>query len=292
MPVTSKHIQFKEPKLTFKKNAYPVVSDHLPKPYFVGLWVGSRQSGKTYNTVKHIKAYEESNIINPKYNKRMECKTYIISPTYDANPVFSSLSSVHPRDVYTSYSDETLAMILNDVQEQRAETEEYNKKLEVWKKYMKSQDLEDLEEEELMMLEEMSFMEPHPCRYPGGAYNFLILDDLVGSGAFKNGRSFLTNTVLKNRHLGINICILTQSIRSIPKPIRANTSVFVLFKYANQKIVLEDIYEEVSGKATQEQFLQLFDYATEGEHNPLVLDFTGNKNEVFKKGFSELLYLV
>jgi hypothetical protein len=138
----------------------------------------------------------------------------------------------------------------------------------------------------------MGFNEPHEPKYPNGCFCFLILDDLVGSSAFKvQGRSYLTNVVLKNRHLGINICILTQSMKSVNKPIRVNTSLFTLFKYANQKMILNDIYEEISGKVSENEFLELFDYATEDAHSPLVLDFTNGKSDVFRKGYFEILQL-
>ena len=54
------------------------------------------------------------------------------------------------------------------------------------------------------------FEPPKKPRFPNDVVNFLILDDLVGSSAFKTvGRSALTNLVLKNRHLGINILMMT-----------------------------------------------------------------------------------
>jgi hypothetical protein len=206
--------------------------------------------------------------------------------------VFNSLESLDEEDVYTVYSDEILHMIVQDIDQEKANTIAYHKQMEVWSRFVKAQDVEKMSDHDIIELEKMAFSEPMPCKYPNGVFNILILDDLVGSGAFKAGKSYLTNVVLKNRHLGMNICILSQSMKSIPKPIRVNTSIFVLFKYANQRIVLEDVYEEISGKATQTDFLQFFDYATTQDHGSLVLDFTGKKDEVFKNGFNEVLSLM
>jgi len=291
MPIKSRTLAIKEPTLKYKSNSYPIVSDGLPKPYFVGMWVGSRQSGKTHSCVKLIRQYEETGVFNPENRKQMAIRTIVISPTFDANPVFKSLESLDEEDVYTIYSDEILHMIVNDIAQEKLNTLAYHKQMEVWKRFIKSSDIQGMSDDDIIELEKMGFSEPIECKYPNGVFNVLVLDDLVGSGAFKTGRSFLTNVVLKNRHLSLNICILSQSMKSIPKPIRVNTSVFVLFKYSNERIILEDVYEEVSGKATQDEFLQYFDFATADDHGALVLDFTNLKSEVFKRGFNEVLSL-
>jgi|APGre2960657404_1045060.scaffolds.fasta_scaffold32525_2 hypothetical protein len=289
--VKSKILNIKEPTLKYKSNAYPIVADGLPKPYWVSMFVGSRQSGKTYTCAKLIRQYEETGVFNPDSRKAMAIRTIIISPTFDANPVFNSLESLDEEDVYTVYSDGILQMIVQDIDQEKNNTIAYHKQMEVWSRFVKAQDVDKMSDHDIIELERMAFSEPMPCKYPNGVFNILILDDLVGSGAFKAGKSYLTNVVLKNRHLGMNICILSQSMKSIPKPIRVNTSIFVLFKYANQRIVLEDVYEEISGKATQNDFLEFFDYATTQDHGSLVLDFTGKKDEVFKNGFNEILSL-
>ena len=68
----------------------------------------------------------------------------------------------------------------------------------------------------------------------------VILDDMVGTSAFKaQGKSALTNLCLKNRHLSISLCILCQSLKMIPKAIRNNTSLFVIFKFASTRSLLK-----------------------------------------------------
>jgi hypothetical protein len=133
---------------------------------------------------------------------------------------------------------------------------------------------------------------PKPPRFPNGAVNFLILDDLIGSSAFKTtGKSALTNLILKNRHLGINILCMTQNLKAIPKSIRTNTSLFVIFKFASKKIIVDDLYEEVSNILPIDKFEKLFDYATEDEHAALVIDFTGTKDNRFKKSWDNILHI-
>ena len=150
--------------------------------------------------------------------------------------------------------------------------------------------LEELSAEELMHLELTNYEPPQQPKYPNGVVTLFILDDLVGSTAFKSvGKSALTNLVLKNRHLGINIMIATQNLKAIPKSIRTNTSLFVIFKFASKKVITEDLYEEVSNCLTLQKFEDLLDYATKDEHDCLVIDFTQPKEMRFKMNFNSIL---
>ena len=65
--------------------------------------------------------------------------------------------------------------------------------------------------------------------------NIIVLDDLMATGAFTNKKlSSLTNNLVKNRHNGISFAILAQSIKSIPKNIRLNCTVFFVGKFASK----------------------------------------------------------
>ena len=57
---------------------------------------------------------------------------------------------------------------------------------------------------------------------------------------------FLTNAMIKNRHINVCLAVLVQSIRAVPQKIRMNCIVFQLAAFKNQKVVLSDIHEEVS----------------------------------------------
>ena len=82
----------------------------------------------------------------------------------------------------------------------------------------------------------MNYSPPIPPRFPNGCVVYLVLDDLVGTNLYKStGKSAFTNLVLKNRHLGINILMLVQNLKAVPKSIRTNRSLFVIFKFASKK---------------------------------------------------------
>jgi hypothetical protein len=84
--------------------------------------------------------------------------------------------------------------------------------------------------------------------------------------------SSLTKKLIKNRHSGISFAILAQSVKSFPKNIRLNCNVFFIGKFASKKVVLEDLYEEVSNVLTIEQIEELYDVATQEQYGSPIID--------------------
>ena len=64
----------------------------------------------------------------------------------------------------------------------------------------------------------------------------------------------------------------------------------ISIKFANKKMVLDDIYPVVSAYVTPEKLMELYEYATTEPHNALVIDGTGSKI-IFKKNFDKILEL-
>lgn len=271
------------------KYPQPPDGSHIPRNYFVALAVGGRGSGKTFAITQIIKQQEQHGIFFE--GKKVGIRTYLISPTVDANPVFQTLKSLEDR-TYRQYSDELLTEIIDDVKAIRKEIERYLKKKELYRRFMRTHNMEDFELADLMELERTGFQPPE-CPYPGYEHGFivnLVLDDLIGSNAIKQGRSALTNALLRNRHLGMNIFICTQGLKSVPKVIRNNASTYLIFAYANHMMLVNDMYPEVSNLVTEEEFEALFKYATTGDDRPfLLIDFNAPKEERFRKKFDRYL---
>ena len=300
MPITEQAVQhWEHAPLHFKPNKYPQpLSADLPRMYFVGLFVGSRGSGKTFAIAQLLKQYERWGIQDgggaPQRRDgdgvKVAQRVVLFSPTVDANPVFTSLTHLEQEDIVTSYSDEKLLAVLEDVKRERDETLEYQRQRALYRKFVTARTVDTLSAEELLELERMDFEPPKPPKYPEGCVCFFVLDDLIGSAAFKaTGRSALTNLVLKNRHLGVNILIATQNLRAIPKSIRTNTGLFVIFRYANKRVITDDLYEEVSNTLRPEEFEDIFDYATSDDHACLVIDFSAPREARFKRNFDTVL---
>jgi len=140
------------------------------------------------------------------------------------------------------------------------------------------------------LLEEYDYMHPRDFKHDPPKVNIIILDDLLGSNAFtRKTQSVLTNAMIKNRHCGINYAVLVQSIRAVPKTIRINCSVFQLAKFGSKKVILNDIYEEVSNITTIEKYEMLYDYATNKKYGSLIIDATNGKR--FLSNFNSELFI-
>ena len=143
------------------------------------------------------------------------------------------------------------------------------------------------------ILEKYSFEDPDEIpkpKYEISPVVIIVLDDLMATGAFTNKKlSSLTNNLIKNRHNGISFAILAQSVKSIPKNIRLNCNLFFISKFASKKVVLDDMFEEVSNVLTPEQFEELYDTATNEQYGSLIIDNT-HKEKRFLRGLdSELI---
>ena len=235
MSITTEHIpHLSNVKQEYKSNKYPLCpAQNLPKMYFVSLFVGSRGSGKTYSACQLLKLYEKNGMYQN--GVKLDQRLILISPTSHANPVFTSLKNLDDSDIYGTYSDSLLLDILDNIAHEKKETADYQRKMKLWNKLNKNAQeknnsftLSHAEHSDLMDFELNDYEKPETPRFPIGVVNFLILDDLVGSSAFKTtGKSALTNLALKNRHLGINILCMTQNLKAIPKSIRTNTTAYL-----------------------------------------------------------------
>jgi len=277
------------------KVVYPQCNDEgAPKNYFVALFVGARGSGKTYLLTKLLKTFEEKKCY--KYNREIPQRIVLISPTAhsDSNVIFKSLKNLDwDVDVITEYSDEILKKKIEEVKKDLDEAKEYQEYDIVYKRFKKLK-IDKLTDDECKLLYKYNFQKfediPEP-KYPNGFLMHLIVDDMIGSNIFKNGKSFFTNLCIRNRHVVPgNIIIATQAIMMVPKTIRLNANLIVLFKFANKKQVILDIHPIVSAYVTEEKLMELYEYATAEAHNALVIDGTSSKI-VFKKNFNKILLL-
>ena len=264
-----------------------------PLFYWNLLSVASRGSGKTYNSVKLLKHYEDNKLID---NDGIihPLRTIVISPTLDQNLIFNNLKSLSEEDKYDKFSDELLQSIVDDIKKNKEETEKYHKYLEAFKKtiHIKENKLTEFFEknpEIYDILKEYNYEDPDEIQKPKylvNPVNIIILDDLMGSAiAFSNKKaSVLLNNLIKNRHNQISFAILAQSVKSVPKNIRANCNLFFIGKFASKKIVLEDMYMEVSNVLTPEQFEELYDYCVkDNQYGALIIDCT-HKDKRFLSG--------
>jgi hypothetical protein len=272
--------------LVYKKTLYPIPHNkYLPLPYFLSLYCGGRGAGKTWGVCQLLKQYEASGLYDPNTNQDVQQRIILISPTVHANPVFTSLKYLDEKDIYTKYSDGRLKKIVNDIENQQKETKEYQRKLKIYKKFIKNK---KLDQDEIFELEMNNYEHPTKPQFETDPINFLVLDDCLGSAAFRQGKSPFTAFAIKNRHYKTCVLILTQNLKGIPKSLRINVNLFILFKFSNKKVLL-DMYDEVENLLTEDEFMMLYNYATQDSHDCLVLDFTNGNKYQFRKNYNKIL---
>jgi hypothetical protein len=270
-------------KLSFDKLNYPQCTcGKCPRFFWNGLHIGARGSGKTYTIVQMIKHYEKNKIM--KDGTEYKLRTHLISPTIQANEIYQSLDSLDlDKDGHENYSDKLILDIIGGIKERKQKYEDYLLYKKYYEKVMRTPEskLEKLYDENPDMfdlLERYNYQHPSEIEHEDAEVNIIVLDDLLGSDAFtRKTKSTLVNAMIKNRHIGVCFALLVQSIRSVPKNIRLNCSVFQLATFKNKKMVLDDIYEEISNVLGIDEFEELYDHATAKPYGSLIIDTTNGK---------------
>ena len=270
-------------KLSFDKLNYPnCMCGKCPKFFWNMLNIGARGSGKTYTICQMIKHYEKNKIMRDGVVYKL--RTHLISPTIQANEIYQSLDSLDmDSDAHENYTDKLILDIIAGIKERKQKYEDYLLYKKYYEKVMKTPEnkLEKLYDENpdmFNLLEQFNYQHPSELEHDKPEVNIVILDDLLGSDAFtRRTKSTLVNAMIKNRHIGVCFSLLVQSIRSVPKNIRLNCSVFQLATFKNKKMILEDIYEEISNVIGIDDFEELYDHATAKPYGSLIIDTTNGK---------------
>ena len=100
---------------------------------------------------------------------------------------------------------------------------------------------------------------PNP-NFPNGFYTCIILDDILGTTALRQGRSRLTYYMLNDRHTaqGVNFITKTQNIMTIPKRVLMNLNYLAIFRFANNEVILNDLSPHISASTTLQYFDKIY----------------------------------
>lgn len=288
---------------SFKANLYPRPNNRfIQKPYFICCAVGARGSGKSYIVVKLLSNQEKSGFKDAEEGQKVGIRHILFSPTFEANPIFSTLKYLNEEeDVHNEFTEQKLLDVLSEVKHEREETKKYKEYKIAFEKYDKMSD-DEFERwddyDAIGLLYSNNFVHWRkivPPKYPNGCVTNIVLDDcLAEKNCFSQKKSSaLVKAVLNSRHYGVNIIMCSQNLKSINKSIRSNTDLWFLFKFKSEKIILNDLYEEISGMLSPEEFLLLFDYATSDEfpNSCLCIDGKAEKGERFKRNLDNILRL-
>ncbi len=126
------------------------------------MFIGAKNSGKSYGLVKLLKFYEDEPIKDSDDNT-LQIRTILLCPTANsvANPIFQSLKSLQEEDVILNYSDDILLdKIHHKIEEisiEKQEIADYKKYIKAWKKFEKLEEIEKLDDEEVLLLSKWVF---------------------------------------------------------------------------------------------------------------------------------------
>lgn len=290
MTIESVPSNYDPPKLRYKKNRYPQSSNKaLPSLFFLGIFCAPRGCGKTYSCAELVRAFEKD---KPKDNEgnQFSIRTVVVSPTFDAQECWGALKSIDEDDVFRNYNPDTISTIVQSIKKTNEECNQYKHELDIYKKWMRTKSEKSMTNEELLWLDHHDFEKPEPPnKYGTGCVTMLILDDLVGSSAFKSGKNPLIELALKNRHERVNLCIMTQHIKGLPPALRTNASFWYIGRVNSTKVV-QALWEEVaSGLVTENEFQELLDEAWSEDHGALCIDMSKPKAQRFSVNMKRYL---
>jgi len=254
-----------------KKNVPQSTNNSLPSLFNTSLFVGSKGTGKSYKLTKLLKLYEQSKIKDDD-GIEYEMRVILICPTASsgANEVYKVLNSLdQENDVHLDYNDELILKILDDIKLKQVEYDNIIKYKKIYDKFNKIKDVSKLDDEELQLLEENDFMKPDNIK---PKITWIIFDDLVGLGVFnKKAKSIISNLTIKHRHLKTNLIFTTQSYRQLPPVIRSNIDIYCIFKSNSYNEILNKIFDDVSGVISMQDFIELYEHATEEKNDCLTI---------------------
>jgi hypothetical protein len=177
----------------FSNVKYPQTKDdNAPKNFFLAIFCGSRGSGKTYLLTKLLKLLEEKKM----YFEGNEIPQRIIlicsTAHSDSNRVFKSLKNLDwDNDVIEDYNDSLLEDKMEELKLDLDHAKEYKLYKSVYKKFKECKDIDELKDDEMKLLYKFNFVKFQDLekpKYPDGFITHYIIDDMIGTNIFKNGR--------------------------------------------------------------------------------------------------------
>jgi hypothetical protein len=269
----------------FKKYNPPEANNpFLPKLWFSMLSASAKNSGKTYNTIQLLTAYENSGFTQE--GEKCEMRTIWISGSTansKNNAIIRTLKSLDPKDIHDidSKNVNMLKEIYDECLKEKQDVEKYVEYEMTYKKW-KEVGEDKLDSLELLILDEKDFVAPNKLLdrplYKRPRVVFMVFDDVLGNPLIFSYKkdNWINKTIIRHRHdseslVPMNMILISQNFRSVSTIIRKNCDLFILLRNANKKKLLENVQEEVGGVVGIKDLEKLYDYAMKEEYGVLVV---------------------
>jgi len=120
------------------------------------------------------------------------------------------------------------------------------------------------------------------------ADNILIVyDDCASERHFWNSQA-VQKLMFNSRHYKVSIIITTQNYKSIPKPLRLNMSMMVIYYTANLA-ELSSIYDENNSNLTFKEFHLMFKKVCSVPYNFLTINYSNTEEYRFQECFEKFI---
>lgn len=255
----------------------------MPSKPFIGAVVASRGGGKTTSIINLVKIYAQTHFFD---------KVILLSPTFYNDPKLQTLQDDrYELKVYTDITYDVISEIISSIKSDVNEYKQYKDYIKVWKRFVKAKSpeawLDQADPAEIAILQEHDFQPPQTPWVHGMPTTLIIADDLVGNRAVYNNQE-LVKFLLVHRHWLTSILFAVQVYKgAIPRGLRNNLSLLMLFNNKNHQI-RKEIAEELASHITVEQFEAIWDYCCKEQHDFLMVDFD-SKDYRFRKNFNEII---
>lgn len=266
-------------KLKNYKSPYVIKTEkHDPALPSVFVFCGQRGSGKTYSAVSMLRRFEQKKYIT---------RTFLICPTHKSNRIFNNLRTLDELDCCDEEHNFSPAIhhLIAEIEEDWEKYKNEEKYVKIYKKHLKER---ALSYEEETIIEREQYREPVDMQRPG---HMVVFDDCQNTAIYSNSlrNNLLQHLTIKHRHIPVSLCFLVQSWSGLPKTLRLNAVVFVLFRTGNRKELMW-IWENFGAQVEYEKFLEMYNYAVDGDHSFLYIDTAPRKESMrFRKGFNEYI---
>lgn len=278
--MATRKLPLRVPNLKVKYEAPRKVPENLPNLHILAGVCGSRGSGKTTAMLQLFTMYNETKTFD---------RTFVVCPTYDSDPKYALFETFDTElHVYREFTDAIWREIEADI---LAEVETYKAHLEalrVWRKFMRTPRLEELNQADYQLLADIGFEEPK-CKWKQMPTTAIVLDDLAGSSAYRaDCKGPLNYFAVRHRHARTSIFFSVQTLsNSIPKQLRCNLSLLILFR-CKSKNISKTAAEEYSSYVSSEEFQAYWEHATREPHSFLLCNFEAPAGEQFRMGFDQM----
>lgn len=256
--------------------------DGVPRPPILGMYVAKRGQGKSTACVRLLKHYVNHN--PPVFQKDL---IFVISPTAESQQHLWDHVGIPDENVFTAASAPEVKQIIDGItdilkakKEQYEEDQEY---LEAYKDLMAGRLLTPRQEFLLDKREAQPLLDPEPWPRP-----CLMLDDLSHLKVLD--QKWFVSLCLRHRHVAggvsLSMLIICQSLHGgLSRVVRQNCSLICLFS-THDKTCIDDLYKECSHLLDQEEFIAVFEHATDEFHSYLAVDLSQtDPNLVFSRNF-------